>query len=269
VPAIDPVTPALEAREVSFRYAGPPVLDGVSLHVAAGEMLGVLGPNGSGKSTLLRLLSGVLRPERGEIRLHGRPLAAYRRAELGRALAVVPQDTVIAFPFSVAEVALMGRAPYRRGFAFESAQDVAVAHTAMRRTGVSELAARSIHELSGGERQRVVLARALAQEAHVLLLDEPAAHLDLRHQVELYELLRELLAEGAAVVSVLHDLNFAALYCDRVTLLKGGRLVATGAPAEVITRAAVREVYEADAHVETNPYTRTVSVLPRRRLTRD
>jgi len=259
----------IEATGLRFSYGPVPVIDDVSLTLRRGEMLGVIGPNGSGKSTLLRLLSGVLRPQAGAIAIHGQPLATYARRELARAIAVVPQDTLIEFPFSVTEVVLMGRSPHLGGFAFEGDRDLEVARAAMRRTGVLELADRSIHALSGGERQRVILARALAQEAGILLLDEPGAFLDIRHEVEIYDLLQELQGEGRSVISVLHDLNLAALYCDRVALLKAGRLVRLGPPAEVITYALLTEVYETEVYVDTNDITGAVNVLPLSRAYRE
>lgn len=261
--------PTLEARHLRFRYSEAAVVDDVSFSLPRGEMLGILGPNGSGKSTLLRLLSGVLAPASGEVRAHGRPLANYSRRQIGQAIAVVPQDTVIEFPFSVTEVVLMGRSPHLGGFAFEGDRDVEVAHRAMRRTGVLDLAQRSIHELSGGERQRVVLARALAQEASIMLLDEPGAFLDIRHTVEIYDLLQDLQREGRSIITVLHDLNLAALYCDRVALLKAGRLVRLGTPAEVITYEALTEVYETEVYVDTNDITGAVNVLPLSRIYRE
>jgi cobalamin transport system ATP-binding protein len=259
----------LEARNLSFSYGESVVVDDVSFRLAPGEMLGIVGPNGSGKSTLVRLLSGVLAPESGEVRLRGRPLASYSRRQLGQAIAVVPQDTVIEFPFSVTEVVLMGRAPHLGGFAFEGDRDVEVAHAAMERTGVLHLAHRSIHELSGGERQRVVLARALAQEATLMLLDEPGAFLDIRHAVEIYDLLQDLQREGRSIITVLHDLNLAALYCDRVALLKAGRLFRLGTPADVITYPVLTEVYETEVYVDTNDITGAVNVLPLSRIYRE
>jgi len=252
----------LEANNLHFRYRTQPVIEGVSLAVAPGEMLGVIGPNGSGKSTLVRLLSGVLTPASGKIALDGRALHSYSRRELARRIAVVPQETLIEFPFSVTEVVLMGRSPHLGGFAFESTADVQVAHAAMQRTGVLDLQHRSIHELSGGERQRVILARALAQEASVMLLDEPAAFLDIRHQVDTYDLLHELQNEGTGIITVLHDLNLATLYCDRVILLKAGSAVATGQPADVITYAAIKDVYDTEVYVDVNDVTGAVNVLP-------
>ena len=252
----------IEARHVTFTYGRDPVLSDVSLAVRPGEMLGVIGPNGSGKSTLLRLLSGVLEPTAGEILVHGRRLPDYVRRDLARQVAVVPQDTVIEFPFSVTEVVLMGRSPHLGGFAFEGDRDVAAARDAMARTGVVHLADRSIHALSGGERQRLVLARALAQDTPILLLDEPGAFLDIRHEVEIYDLLRDLQGDGKSIITVLHDLNLAALYCERVALLQRGRLFRLGTPAEVITYAALTEVYETEVYVDLNDITGAVNVLP-------
>ncbi len=261
--------PRIEANALRFSYSREPVIDDVSLTLNAGEMLGVIGPNGSGKSTLLRLLSGVLQPEGGEVRINGRPLGNYSRRELGRAIAVAPQDTLIEFPFSVTEVVLMGRSPHLGAFSFEGDRDLEVAREAMRRTGVLELADRSIHELSGGERQRVVLARALAQQARILLLDDAGAFLDIRHEVEIYDLLQDLQREGKSILTVLHDLNLAALYCDRVALLKAGRLVRLGSPSEVITYTALTEVYETEVYVDTNDITGAVNVLPLSRMYRE
>jgi iron complex transport system ATP-binding protein len=256
-------------RGVSFRYRSVAALDDVSIDLRRGEILGIIGPNGSGKSTAVRLMSGVLQPQSGSVLWRGRPLAHVRRAELARQLAVVPQDATIEFPFSVLEVVLMGRAPHLGGFAFEGDRDIAAAQAALRRTATLHLARRCIHELSGGERQRVMLARALAQEPQVLLLDEPGAFLDIRHAVEIYDLLRDLQAEGMTIATVLHDLNLAALYCDRVMLLKGGRLVRLGTPAEVITYTTLTEVYETEVYVDTNDITGAVNVLPLSRLHRE
>jgi len=259
----------LAAKGVSFGYGDEPVVDDVSFAVAPGEMLGIIGPNGSGKSTLMRLLSGVLSPGRGEVRLFDRPLSTYSRRDVARSIAVVPQESSIEFPYSVTEVVLMGRSPHFGGFAFEGDRDVEIAHAAMRRTSVEHLARRSIHELSGGERQRVILARALAQEAPIMLLDEPAAFLDIRHEVEIYDLLHDLQQEGKSIVTVLHDLNLAALYCDRVGLLSKGGFRRFGPPNEVITYAAITEVYETEVYVDRNDITGAVNVLPLSRKYRD
>lgn len=253
----------LTATEVTFGYPGQsPVLREVSVAVRPGEILGILGPNGSGKSTLLRLLSGWLAPQRGKVELWGRDLSRYKPRQVAKQIAVVPQETHVDFPFTVMQLVLMGRVPYLHGFAFESAADLASAQAAMDRVGVAHLRHRLVQELSGGERQRVVLARALAQDTPILLLDEPGAFLDLHHVVAIYDLLRDLADEGRAVVTVLHDLNLASLYCDRVALLRAGAVHCAGPPAQVITYRNVTEVYETEVYVDVNDLTGAVNVLP-------
>lgn len=261
--------PVLKVSGVGFAYRHERVLRDVSFKIDAGATMGIIGPNGSGKSTLIRLLSGALPLQTGSIELRGRPLASFPPRERAQRIAVVPQETSVEFAFTVTEAVLMGRAPHLGRFAFEGDRDLDAARVAMRRTGVEHLAGRSLHELSGGERQRVILARALAQDAEVLLLDEPAAFLDIRHEVEIYDLLGELAREGRTVVSVLHDLNLAALYCDRIALLSGGCVAALGTPEEVITYATITEVYGVDVYVDRNDITGAINVLPLSRRYRD
>jgi len=259
------VSAPLRIEGVGFAYRERQVLHDVSLEIAPGQRFGLLGPTGSGKSTLLRLLSRVLRPASGRIRLGDRDLAAYSARDLARRIAVVPQETALDFPFSVLEVVLMGRAPHLGGFGFEGDRDLAAASLAMARTGVSELAERFFHELSGGEKQRVVIARALAQEPELLLLDEPTTFLDIRHVVEIFELVCGLSAErGITLVVVLHDLNLAALYLDRLAFLKSGRVVASGDAEQVLDYRTIRAVYETDVYVHRNDLTGKLNVLPLR-----
>jgi iron complex transport system ATP-binding protein len=253
---------AIELRDVSFAYGSAMVLRDVAFTVGRGEFVGIIGPNGSGKSTLLRLMSGYLRAGRGQVLLEGRPVERYGRRELGRLLGVVPQETAVTFPFSVTEMVLFGRTPHGGGFGFDRETDLAAARRAMERTDTAHLARRPITELSGGERQRVILARALAQEPAILLLDEPAAFLDIRHEVEMYDLLRDLQRGGMTVVSILHDLNLAALYCDRLLLLHEGRLARSGTAAEVITYKTLKEVYGTEVYVAQNDITGCLNVLP-------
>jgi iron complex transport system ATP-binding protein len=253
----------VRVESVSFGYRDRAVLRDVSLEVARGERFGVLGPTGSGKSTLVRLLSRVLRPSGGRISLGGRELSRYSARELARRVAVVPQETALDFPFSVLEVVLMGRAPHLGGFGFEGDRDLEAAERAMAQAGVGDLSGRFFHELSGGEKQRVVIARALAQEPEVLLLDEPTTFLDIRHVVEIFDLLTRLSAErGLTLVIVLHDLNLAALYLSRLAFLKAGRVVACGAPDTVLDYRTIREVYETDVYVHRNDLTGKLNVLP-------
>jgi iron complex transport system ATP-binding protein len=255
--------PALRASNLVGGYGERAVLHGVSLAVEPGEMLAIVGPNGAGKSTLLRLLGGSLKPWQGTVELLGAPLDSFERRALARRLAFVGQENTVAFSFTVLEVVLMGRAPHLGSFHFESSRDLMLAREALERFDLLALATRPIQELSGGERKRVFLARALAQEPRVALLDEPTAHLDLRHVAEIFARFGELRAErGLSVVATLHDLNAAALYADRVLLLKNGMTMGWGAPHEVLTEDKLREVYETEVYVGRNPATGSIAVLP-------
>jgi len=246
--------PLLSAAGVAFGYGGVFRLDGVGFELGAGELLGVIGPNASGKTTLIRLLSKVLVPQAGEIRLGGTPLTRLARRQLARQVAVVPQELAVAFPLTVEELTLMGRFPHGEGRFFESAGDLARAREAMLLAGVLDLAAQPLDTLSGGERQRAALARALAQEPRVLLLDEPTSHLDLRHQREIVGLLRRLNRDrGTAIVLVSHDLNLAGEVADRLMLLSCGRIAHLGPPAEVLEEGLLEAAYGCPVRVEKNP----------------
>ncbi len=259
------MTALLEAEQVSFAYGGRPAIRGVTLAVVEGEMLAIAGPNGSGKSTLLGLLAGTRAPSAGTVRLAGRSLRDYDRRALARAIAVVPQETAVSFPYRVAEMVLIGRAPHLRGIGLERAHDIAAAERAMARTGVLTLADRPLSELSGGERQRVIVARALAQEPRVLLLDEPTTFLDLRHAIEILDLVVDLnRRERLTVVAVLHDLTVASMYFPRLVFLREGCLAIDGAPADVVTEATIRDVFDADVEVRTS-VDGVPTVRPRRR----
>jgi iron complex transport system ATP-binding protein len=230
--------------QAEARRDRPFALSGISFDLGAGEILGVLGPNSAGKTTLIRLLTGILAPSRGAVEIGGRPVPGLSRAELARQIAVVPQDTPHALPFTVQELVLMGRYPHAPRRFFETPRDVAIAREAMAATGVLDLAAMRVGVLSGGERQRVALARALAQEPRLLVLDEPTAHLDLRYQVECVALLRRVNRErGTTVLLVSHDLNLAAELCDRLLLLSDGRIARLGRPEDVLEEGLLASVY--------------------------
>jgi len=254
---------AMRAIDIHAGYPGVPVLHGVSVEIAAGEMLAIVGPNGAGKSTLLKVLGGSLKPGAGRVELFGRPLDSIDRRELARTVATVSQENAVAFRFTVLEIALMGRAPHLGAWRFESPHDLEIASTALAHFDLRHLAARHVQELSGGERKCVFLARALAQEPKIALLDEPTAFLDLKHVAEIFARFRQLRAErGMAVVATLHDLNAAALYADRVLLLAGGVAVAYGTPDQVLTQDNLRRVYETEVYVGRNPSTGALIVLP-------
>lgn len=254
--------PLLEARHLEFAYAGRPVIRDASFAVTAGEFVGLIGPNGSGKSTLLRLLLGLLTPKSGEVRLDGVPAGRIGREAFARAAAFVPQDTRVDFPFPVREIVAMGRTPHLGRFRPETDHDREIIAEAMRLTGTEGFAARPVTELSGGERQRVHIARAVAQEAKTMLLDEPTASLDLSHQLDALELLKSLAARGTAVVAAIHDLSLAARFCDRLVLLSAGRVVADGPPETVLTPERVGAVFGLRVSIRRDPESGFPVVIP-------
>jgi len=234
----------LQVTDLAFSYDGHRVLDGISLYLQSGEVLGLIGPNGAGKSTLIKLAAGLLRPSVGLVELFGRPPVDWRPRDLARALALVPQAAHLPPTFTVWESALLGRTPYLGFLGIAREQDRRVTHQALEWVESAQLADRPVGELSGGERQRVVLARALAQQPRCLLLDEPTTHLDIHHQVAILSLVRRLAAqEDIAVLIVLHDLNLAATFADRLVMLVGGHVIAQGSPAEVLSYERLDTIY--------------------------
>jgi iron complex transport system ATP-binding protein len=253
----------LQVDKVSFSYGTGCVLDEVSFEVGRGTILGLLGPNGSGKTTLLRIVAGVLRPLSGRVLMDGRPIDQLTRRDLARRVASVPQETHSTFDFSVLDMVLMGRYPHLGPFELEGAADQEIAREALTATDTAALAMRAFATLSGGEKQRVVIASALAQASDVLLLDEPTTALDLRYQCEIATLLRRLNAErGTTMIVSTHDLNLAAAVCERIVLLKEGRVLAHGATNDALTAEHIRLLYDVDADVQVHPRAGHLTVVP-------
>jgi iron complex transport system ATP-binding protein len=248
--------PVLTVENMSFNYGRSWALRGIDLRVHGSEIVGILGPNGSGKTTLLKIMDGILTPHDGEVLVRGKSLLGMRRAEIAKELAMVSQESHFRFEFSVLEVVLMGRFPHLGKLQFEGDRDVQVALSALEATHTRDLAERSIHSISGGEKQRVLIARALAQEPRVILLDEPTAFLDLKYKREMFQLISSLSADkGLAVVVVTHDVDLSAQYCHRLVLLKNGQVYRSGDPASVVTPANIQAVYECPVVVDNNPAT--------------
>jgi len=256
----------IEVKQVSFSYLDELVLHDVDLSVGAGEMAGLIGPNGSGKTTLIKLVSGVLKPGQGEVKLDGSNLSQLKRKTVARSVAVVPQQFHIPFAFTVGEVVMLGRIPFIRALAGETAVDRDAVSAAVEVVGIGELVERRFDELSGGERQKVILAMALAQQPKLLLLDEPILHLDITHQIEILELVKSLNDEqGITVIAAMHDLNLASLYFDRLVVLKEGRVLTDGTPTDVLTEEMIRDVFSAAVRVEQHPVTGSphIVVMPK------
>ncbi len=256
---------AIVMNRVCFSYSNGLVLRDVQLSVRKGEMIGLIGPNGAGKTTLIRLISGILNARQGEVKLDGLDAGKLRRNALAREVAVVPQQFSIPFAYRVEEVVMLGRTPFMRPFHDSSPRDREVIMQTMDVVGIRRLEGRYFSELSGGERQKVVLAMALAQEPKLLLLDEPTAHLDISHQVEILELLACMNEEGRlTIIAAMHDLNLASAYFRRLILMKEGAIVADGPPERVLTSSTIASAYSVPVHIQPHPLTGVpqVVVLP-------
>ncbi|MEU7258944.1 ABC transporter ATP-binding protein [Streptomyces rimosus] len=253
-----PAPAELRAEGLSYGIDGRHLVDGADLHVAPGETVGLVGPNGSGKTTLLRCVYGTLAPTHGRVTLDGRDLAGFSAKERARRIATVPQDGGAAFELTVREIVAMGRSPHKRFWETDSAADAALTGQALARVGAAALHDRSFAALSGGERQRVLVARALVQEPSLLVLDEPTNHLDIRYQLDILALVTGL---GTSALLALHDLNLAAYYCDRLYVLRAGRVVAHGTPHEILTPGLLADVYGVAAEVSVHPVTGAPTVV--------
>jgi iron complex transport system ATP-binding protein len=244
----------ISARNIKFSYEAKPVMEDVTFSVDESQIVAVIGPNGSGKTTLLKIINGTLFPDTGQMFIDGKETIKWSRKEIAQKVAIVPQDSSVIFPFYAEEIVLMGRFPHLGRYRFEDKKDYRIVHEAMEKTDTLAFAARRLDELSAGERQRVMIARALAQEPKILLLDESTVFLDLKHQVQFLSLIHQLnTAQKLTVIFVTHDINLAAQNAKNIILLDSGKIYAIGTPAEVITAANIKEVYEVNSLVDKHP----------------
>jgi iron complex transport system ATP-binding protein len=252
----------IELKDVSLGYDHRAVLNHVNLKAVSGEVLGLIGPNGSGKSTLIKGMTRLIDLFSGHISIDGRDIKGIKREELARLVATVPQNPVLPETFTAFEVVLMGRTPHLGLLRYEGRRDKAIAWQAMEATQTQLFAERRVGELSGGERQRLVIARALTQQPKAILLDEPTAHLDISHQVEILNLVKRLcLEQSLTIVAAMHDLNLAAQYCDRLVMLNGGEIYTDGTPQDVLTAQNIKTVYGADVCVYPHPVNKLPTTL--------
>jgi len=241
----------LSTEGLNFRYREKPVLENICLEIRKGEIIGILGPNGCGKTTLLKLLNKDLKPDSGRVLLDGKDLKDITKREIAKQIAVVPQGNEIRFAFTVRDIVAMGRMPFLERFQVESSDDMRIVDEAMEDTNITEFSDRLINTMSGGERQRVIIARALAQTPRIILLDEPTLHLDVCHQFEALDLVKDLSEkEDLTVVIVSHDLPMVVKYCDRIVLIHDHKIVAVGTPEEVLTKENMRTVFNIEAVLE-------------------
>ena len=248
----------ITTEQLQATLGGSHILKGVSIEVSDKDFVGIIGPNGSGKSTLLKSIYRVLTPQSGTVFLDGNALNSYKPKESARKMAVVAQHNYYNFEFSVQDVVLMGRAPHKKAMERDNADDYRIVREALEKVNMGGFAQRSFSTLSGGEQQRVILARALAQQTQCLILDEPTNHLDIKYQLQLMDIVRSL---RLTVVSAIHDLNIAAMYCNKLFVLQNGRIIAFGPPKQVLTREFIRRVYEVEAKLYTDPETGQMHIL--------
>lgn len=262
---------AYKADDIYFKYSDQWVIEDISFNICEGEFFGIIGPNGSGKSSLLKLISKIHTPQSGRIYLRGTDIKSVGREELSRTVSYIPQESSFLFPYTVAETVSMGRFPHLKGKFFEDSHDKRVVAEAMTWVGVDSLRDRAITDISGGEKQRTIIARGLAQEPDILIMDEPTTSLDIGHQMDIFNLLSRLNVERKmTIITSLHDLNLGSQYCDKLMLINKGRISAIGTPLEVITEENIRNVYGCNAIVDKNPESGTprVSLIPMNNKTR-
>ena len=251
---------AISAQSVTYRVDAQMLLDGVDFEAGKGHMVGLIGPNGAGKSTLLRAISGILRIQEGSVSLEGRDLRSMTAKDVATSLALVPQIAPYTHGFTAMELVLMGRYPHLGRVQVEGKSDNSIAMESMGLTETKQFAERTLDTLSGGERQRVFVARALAQQPRVLLLDEPTSNLDVLHQLMVLDLVRQLVDDGLTAVAAFHDLSMAARYCDKLVVMSSGRVIATGAPENVLEPGLIESVFKVKAAVYRDPVTGSITV---------
>ena len=254
---------AVSVKDLNWQYGKEKLFKGLNLEIHQNRFYGIVGPNGSGKTTLLKNISRNLDPGAQKIFLIDKDIAAMKQKEISQYIALVPQNTQIEFEFPVMDIVLMGRTPYIKRFETESEADLRIAEDAMRQTNIWHLRNKGINEISGGELQRAIIARGLAQQAEVLLLDEPVSQLDLHYQVSIMELVRDLVHnQGKTAVAVMHDLNLTSAYCDEIVLMDRGKIAATGSPDTVLTYQNIERVYDVKVLVIEDPVTGRPHVIP-------
>lgn len=247
---------ALQVENLQFGYRKELVLKGLSFNIEKGKFVSIIGPNGSGKSTLLKTLNQLYTPSQGAILIDGNNINRLKKKELARKIALVPQDTLIDYDFTVEDIVLMGRHPYKGRFQKEDEKDYKIVNEVLKMTNTFHLKDRIITEISGGERQRVIIAKALAQKPSIILLDEPTSHLDINHQIEILSLLKKLNEEmGTTIVIVIHDVNLASRYSDEIIMLNEGKILEIGRPEKVITKKNIEFAYDLKVEIEKNKYT--------------
>lgn len=245
---------AIDIKNLSYSYGNDPVLKDISFSIQKGDFFIIIGPNGSGKTTLMKIISGIIKPQRGQLKILGCSIRSYNRKILAKNIAFVPQMVQEDFPFTVSELVLMGRSPYLGLLGLEGEKDIKIAKRAMAFTEIEHLSHRRLDQLSGGEKQRVFIARAICQDSRIILLDEPTASLDLAHQIRVMDLMERLKEEkGITVIMVSHDINLAAMYSDHLLLINNGKIVSLGRPDEVLTFQALEEAYGCTLLVDESP----------------
>lgn len=242
----------LELTDVHYAVDEKNILHHISLKIQHGKFVGIIGPNGSGKSTMLKIMYRHYKQTSGKVTLHEKEIWKIAPKNLAKQMAVVSQESLLLFDFTVKDLVLMGRTPYKSWLSPDKTEDFAIVEKSMQQADVLHLANRTLHELSGGEKKRVMLARALAQQADILILDEPTNHLDVAHQLQLLQLVKNL---PITVIAALHDLNLAAAYCDELVVMQNGQLILQGTPEDVLTEQTLQQVFNVKAKVATNPFT--------------